>query len=428
MLDRNTTRCARIVREALSEDVVTALARESGFARRVRKFTPLRAAWTFLVGLASGSTNTLADFLRLFTDLSQETMAYKPFHDRLSTVGFPEFFRLLLGHLMSELVSPVYGCNNGYLAEFEDILCQDGTSFALNDRMAAQFKGRFTSRSPAAVEVHCTYSLYQNQCVAVSVAPDAEGERDFLPDPEELENKLLLADAGYVSYEYFNRVREAGGHIICRAKGAASNPRIVGCYRGLPNVDTVIGKRLKEIVLPRKNVDLLVEGIGRDRRSYRMRLVGVYVAKEKAHVFLFTTLSPKEFVPLRVGTLYRLRWQVELFFKECKSYTNLQRFRTANPRIAEGLIWASMAAVLIRRFLLHAAFDGTGKRCAPFVAAALSWTYVRDLGRAAMDGYHDLKRVLRRILKLLYDLARRTNPHRRDAWKDLGIEPEGAPA
>ena len=106
MLDRNTTRCARIVREALSEDVVTALARESGFARRVRKFTPLRAAWTFLVGLASGSTNTLADFLRLFTDLSQETMAYKPFHDRLSTLGFPEFFRLLLEHLMSELVSP----------------------------------------------------------------------------------------------------------------------------------------------------------------------------------------------------------------------------------------------------------------------------------------------------------------------------------
>ena len=145
-----------------------------------------------------------------------------------------------------------------------------------------------------------------------------------------------------------------------------------------------------------------------------MRFVGVYVAKEKAHVFLFTTLSPEQFVPLRVGTLYRLRWQVELFFKECKSYTNLQRFQTANPRIAEGLIWASMAAVLVRRFLLHSAFDGTGKRGAPFVAA--------------MDGYRDVKRVLRRILKLLYDLARRTNPHRRDSWKDLGIEPEGAPA
>ena len=159
-----------------------------------------------------------------------------------------------------------------------------------------------------------------------------------------------------------------------------------------------------------------------------MRFVGVYVAKEKAHVFLFTTLSPEQFVPLRVGTLYRLRWQVELFFKECKSYTNLQRFQTANPRIAEGLIWASMAAVLVRRFLLHSAFDGTGKRGAPFVAAALSWAYVRDLGRAAMDGYRDVKRVLRRILKLLYDLARRTNPHRRDSWKDLGIEPEGAPA
>ena len=344
MLARNTTRCARIIRGALSEKVVTGIARDTGFAQRLRKFTPLRAAWTFLVGLAAGNMNTLADLLRLFTDLTEETMSYKPFHDRLATRGFPEFFRVLLENLMSELVTPVYGCRKGYLAEFEDVLCQDGSSFALNDRMAAHFPGRFSTKSPAAVEVHCTYSLYQGQCVAVSVAPDVEGERDFLPEPEELKNKLLLMDAGYVSYEYFDRVRRAGGHIICRAKGASGNPRIVACYRGLPNLASVVGKRLKDIALPRKNVDLLVEGKGRNGRRYRMRLVGVYVAKEKAHVFLFTTLSHEKFVPLRVGTLYRLRWQVELFFKECKTYTNLQKFETADPRIAEGLIWASRAS------------------------------------------------------------------------------------
>lgn len=87
MLARNTARCARMIRGALGEKVVTGIARDTGFARRLRKFTPLRTARTFLVGLAAGNTNTLADLLRLFTDLGEEPMSSKPFHDRLATRG-----------------------------------------------------------------------------------------------------------------------------------------------------------------------------------------------------------------------------------------------------------------------------------------------------------------------------------------------------
>lgn len=422
MLDGNVTRCAKAIREALSEELVTQLARDSGFARRLRKFTPYGAAWTFLVGLASGRVETLADIRRLFIELSGKTIAYKPFHDRLSVPGFPEFFRALLESLMADLVGPVLRSGFKYMQEFEDILCQDGSSFAINDRLAEFFPGRFTSKSPAAVEIHNTYSLFQGQSVAVSIAPDVDGERHFLPEPEELRKKLLLEDAGYIDYEYFEKVKQAGGHLICRAKGSF-NPRILGCYRGLPNTDRFVGKKLKEISFPRHHVDLLVEGTNGKGKKFRLRVVGVWVPKEKKHVFLYTTLDPNRFPPLRVGTLYRLRWQVELFFKECKSYTQLKKFQTADPHIVEGLIWASLCAILVRRFLLHSAFEETGGRFAPFIAAAMSWTFFHDLGRSAMDGYLQLKQTLRRILSSLYRLAARTNPNRRDSWLDVGILP-----
>jgi hypothetical protein len=51
----------------------------------------------------------------------------------------------------------------------------------------------------------------------------------------------------------------------------------------------------------------------------------------------------------------RFRWQIELCFKEWKSYANLHRFDTANPHIAAGLIWAGLCAALLKRFLAHAA-------------------------------------------------------------------------
>ena len=51
----------------------------------------------------------------------------------------------------------------------------------------------------------------------------------------------------------------------------------------------------------------------------------------------------------------RRKRQIELLFKEWKSYASLHKFDTANEHIAAGLIWASLCAAVLKRFLAHAA-------------------------------------------------------------------------
>ncbi len=411
-------RCAAALKRVLSENRINKIASEATFFERLRKFTPIRAIWTFVTAMGSGTTNSLAGILRLFTDLTGESMAYKPFHDRLSVAGFPEFMRQALTLFMSELSEPIRHGRSRYLRRFEDIVVQDGSSFEVNDSLVDHFPGRFTKNSPAAIEVHCTYSLYDGQPVGVSVAPDSETERDFLPEPEEVSGKLILGDKGYTSYEYPARVKAAGGDFLGRMSHKAFNPKILKCYRGPFKHCTMEGMKLRDLELPKSNVDLLIEGKG-----YRLRLVIFYVRRKDVHVYLLTTLCPQAFPPGIVAALYRLRWQVELFFKECKSFTNLRKFQTKNPHIVEGLVWASMLAVLVRRFLLYSAFRNTGKHAAPFIAADLSWTFFRDVGRACISRPRSLVTMLKRVLLLLRSTAERTNPQTKNAFETVDIDP-----
>lgn len=417
MLDENITNCAREIREALSEKVVDQLGADAGFFRRRRKVTPLRFLWSLLVGLGTGTTRTIADLHRLFMQLTEESVEYKPFHLKLANPGFPEFLRRVLEHSMTDLIG---GMPAGRLKEFSDILLHDGSAFAVNDRLKNAFPGKF-AQAPAAVAIHCTYSLYERQPVSVAVSPYVDAERWYVPDPADLKGKLLLVDAGYLNTEYFCEVKRQGGDVICRAKGNL-NPRIVKSYNdAVP--DELLGEKVYDLEYPDRNIDLIVECNRKDGRKFRVRMVGVWVKDSKEHVWLFTTLAQRKFSPGRVSRLYRLRWQIELFFKECKSYTNLQKFQTANRHVAEGLVWASMLAVLFRRFLQESALKGSQKRPAQFVAGSLAWTYLPHLGESAVRGYRKLEKALRRAFRSLRGLATRTNPHRNDHFRELGLVP-----
>ena len=52
----------------------------------------------------------------------------------------------------------------------------------------------------------------------LQVAPDKDPERKFLPPPESLTDKLLLADRGYQSLDYWEEVDAAGGFFLVRGK------------------------------------------------------------------------------------------------------------------------------------------------------------------------------------------------------------------
>lgn len=396
----DVTSIAATLAEALSEEEINELGRDTGQSRRLRVVTPFRLLVALLRGLGDGSCESIADLCREFNYAFGTTTAYKAFYNRLARPAFAEFTREVVSRLLTRFVVRVLEPHaEGPLARFTDIVIHDGTSFAVKKSLRGVFPGRFETTEPAAVELHATLSGFSDEVVAVSVSPDTTQERAFLPDPDELKGKLLLADRGYPSREYFTRLEAAGACYLMRLSRGFM-PYVLAVH----HEDSVT--RLPDPVrLPdflrwgMTELDLDIEMRRGKHVSYRCRLL-ILPGRDKAGTRLCTNLPREDFPLPLVARLYRLRWQVELLFKEWKSYASLRKFDTGNEHIAEGLIWASLAAAVLKRFLAHAAQRARKRAVSTRKVAMCARLFLRSL-LAALAAPRALRAELVRLMDFL---------------------------
>ena len=339
-----------------SEALLNACGTDVKFCRRQRVITPFRLGLALTATCASQRVETIADFHCGFNALFGTTLTYKAFYNQLAKPHFADFARTMAERLISDMTLKVLGFKKGgAFGEFRHIILQDGSSFAIHDGLREVFPGRFKVVKPAAVELHTTMDVLCDAPTTVVLTPDTANEQAFLPDPASLWASLLLADRGYVDLHYMSRVQDAGGFFLIRAK-AGMNPQVVEAFRA-------DGKRLRSLrnkplqaihtKLPkRQRVELRVQWQV-DGHPLCLRLVISWNPRTKSFCYFLTNLPPTRYPLEVICRAYKWRWQVELLFKEWKSYANLHAFDTANPAIVEGLIWAAIAAAALKRFLAY---------------------------------------------------------------------------
>src|SRR2546421_1098668 len=339
-----------------SEPLLNACGKDVKFCRRQRVITPFRLGLALTATCASQRVETLADFCRSFNALFGTSITYKAFYNQVAKPHFADFSRSMTARLVGEMTLKVLGFEKGRaFAEFRHIVIQDGSSFAIHDGLREVFPGRFKAVKPAAVELHTTMDLLCDTPTVVVLTPDTTSEQTFLPEPAALRASLLLADRGYLDLHSMRRVQDAGGFFLIRAK-AGMNPQVIEAFReDGTRLRSLRNKPLKVIhaKLPKRQRVELVVTWQVEASTLRLRLLISWNRRTQEFCYLLTNLPAKRYHLAMLYRAYKWRWQVELLFKEWKSYANLHAFDTANPAIVEGLIWAAIAAAVLRRFLAY---------------------------------------------------------------------------
>jgi Transposase DDE domain len=399
------------------------------FCWRQRQITPFRFGLSVVASMASQEVQSIADLQRHFNALWDAEVSYKAFYNQLAKASCASFLLTSLSDIMGKLTMKVLGFEAGQaLSEFHRIVIQDGSSFALHDALAQVFPGRFNTVKPAAVELHCTMDLLQDAPLTIVLSPDTDSEHAYLPPPESLQGALFLADRGYLDLTYLRDVDRHGGFFLVRGKEGL-NPRVIDAVReDGKRVKSCQDRAFQAIItkLPKKQRgELDVEWL-LDHQLFRLRLITSWHKATQSFVYLLTNLPQARYDMHKICLGYKLRWQVELVFKEWKSYANLHAFDTENEHIAEALIWASLAASALKRFLAHAAEHLLEVVVSTRKAAMTSAYVLPELFRALRSGSGPwYRRAFEAMIRYLGSNAKRAHPQRdaRTGRSQLGLKP-----
>lgn len=422
------------LQEVLGEEKLDELGRKTRYCEKKRLVTPFRMVLTMIAGLGGFPIQFLSDLHRQFNALFGTELAYKPFHNRLAKSSFPKFMQAVAQEAWKKWSDKVLTARTHDLfSEFEQVVIQDGSSFAVKDSLQQILPGRFKAVSPAAVELHVSLELLTGTPLQMNLTADTESEQANQPDPATLNNKLYLADRGYFDIKRLAVINEAGGFFIVRAK-TSINPHIVTAHRedGTP-MPELEGKKLKSIRYDQRGAPALdlVVAWGSKKNPIYHRLIMTWNTAHQQFQYLITNLPASRYDAHAIREGYRLRWQIELLFKEWKSYANLHAFNTGKSAIAKGLIWASLIAAALNRYMAHSTQLIAGKPISTQRAAMSAVHFITDLAVAIKSkSTQNIELVIERTIRFLAVNAQRAHPKRDTCTgrTSSGLMLEGVPA
>jgi hypothetical protein len=253
------------------------------------------------------------------------------------------------------------------LADFTSVGMIDSSSIALPSNLKDIFKGWGGTASAAGLKLQTYFDYTQGQIKAVDITPANINDQKFDSYLDQVEKgSLHLQDLGYFKKSSFKKINDKGAYFISRffpktALNDAENKPISlleelrkcqsnrYCKEVSFDIKNDFKMRLIAFRLPNNGIEKRIKKIKRNA-AIKGRMVSQETL-ELSKWSIFITNIPIHFLSDdQVYMIYTLRWQIELFFKLCKSNAGVDRThgKKADRIVCE--IYAKLICIVILLF------------------------------------------------------------------------------
>ncbi len=365
----------KVMRQLLPGEKLKTLARSrSAGDLRERKLTCTVFFWTAILAFGPGGPITLHKVLTyalvagamagvgtLQAVRSKEAIS-ENFRERPW-----QFFEAVLQYLLTAyaaLWSQLAGQPNLEVVRQLHILLVDATVMRVAHRLIDVFPASANGKCKdwAAVKLHTSFRLFRGVPEVLALTAQKKNERKISFLRPVGEAVLYIFDLGYWTYELFDTIIDQQQHFISRLR-ADCNPRLLKVYVGDPKW---VGHRLKDIALTGREIDCLVNvssaNPANPQMCHNVRLVGQWIAKDQGwHLYITSLVAWPKYPLALIIDLYRLRWQIEILFRNLKHVLRMANFVSTTENGLRIQMYAALIHYMLTHLIILKAMQATGR-------------------------------------------------------------------
>ena len=416
------------LKRALPPTALDAIGREVRFIRRMRAILASALVFALVMSRFSPEAPGFESGRQWFARLGGALVGRRPFQMRFKVAAVVALFERAFDIAVQSWRRGTRVCHP--LAKlFPDVVAIDSTIVALNDHLRSSFKGtgkKGVGNGQASLKILLAMSVFGRLPLFARLVAGSVHDANLFPALHQFKKgTLLLFDKGFFSASLIHQLIASSVKFLCPLPRRC-NPIIVALNRAPRVVRAALarspdGVRLRELLGRKENVGTFWDVIVRLRKngpSVRM----VIAPGLEVHRPYVTSIAAEACRAPAIAEIYRLRWQVELLFKELKQDLNLASVPTKDPHAAQAFVWASLIALAVSRVVCAAltpSFDpGLLAEPRPALVTRALRSFHRLLGRAIASS-RDARALLRIVADEILAELRAFRRGREDTFSRL---------
>ena len=212
----------------------------------------------------------------------------------------------------------------------ETIYAFDSTTVDLS---LSVFPWAWAQQGKSAVKLHTLLDLRGTIPVFIEITPGRRHDTQVFNSLVFEPGAFYLLDRGYVDYQRLYAVHQACAYFIIRAKRNLRFTR----YRSRPkSADCGIrSDQIGRLTLPLR------------RRAYPETLRRIHYFDEQTSQDLVFLTNHHQLPAVTIAQLYKMRWQIELFFKWIKQHLRIKAFFGTSSNAVKTQIWIAVCVYVL---------------------------------------------------------------------------------
>jgi len=196
---------------------------------------------------------------------------------------------------------------------------------------------RLNGKAKGGIKVHTLLNAYEQVPELIHFSDGITHDMSFLAKlPSFRPHQILLFDRAYVDYVQYSKWTKDGVHFVTKLKSSAS-------YKQLDEIE--IPDDAPDNYLKDERVQVKHKNEYNKKQLLTLRRIAYY-NKEKDRVEALLT-NIMDMPAEQIGMLYKMRWQIEMLFKQLKQNFPLKYFLGDNENAVKIQIWCTLIVNLL---------------------------------------------------------------------------------